>query len=97
MTPEQEEHVMRALAAIADAPSVEQVPPDVAARLDRVLTELATGPTTGPTTGTDDRDELARRRRSRPPRLLVAAATVAVVAAGSGVVLTRGPGGSGGD
>ena len=104
MTPEQEEQVRRALAAAAgrqdpDSPaSPEGMPPEVAARLDGVLAELAaprragSDPVDAPATSARAEDDgvagLARARRRRWSRVLVAAAAVAVVALGGTAVVT---------
>ncbi|MCW2791044.1 MAG: hypothetical protein JWO76_142, partial [Nocardioides sp.] len=89
LTPEQEREVRRLL---ADARHTEPVPGDVAARLDRVLAELAAGEP-GPTPVTT----LASRRRHRAVSVLVAAAAVVVVGIGLGqVVGTRGGDGDAG-
>ena len=104
MTPEQEEQVRRALAAAAgrqdpDSPtSPESMPPEVAARLDGVLAELAAprragsdpvdAPATWPRAEDDGVAGPARARRRRWSRVLVAAAAVAVVALGGTAVVT---------
>ncbi len=104
MTPEQEEQVRRALAAVARAeegPESRVMPPDVVDRLDDVLSELVAdraGSTTTaglPADAPAEQDELASRRRRRWPNVLVAAAAVAVIAAAGGAVATRGFGGGG--
>lgn len=80
LTPEQEREVRRLL---ADARLAEPMPGDVAARLDRVLAELAQGgaePSTPVTV-------LASRRRKRVVSILVAAAAVVVVGIGLGQVV----------
>ncbi|HEU4811802.1 MAG TPA: hypothetical protein VFT00_06655 [Nocardioides sp.] len=88
LTPEQETRVRRLL---TDARHAEPIPEDVAARLDRVLAQLAV----------DDTDDtgrvvsLAARRRRRAGSLLVAAAAVVVVGIGLGQLL--GPPNSGSD
>ena len=76
MTPEQEERVRRALAALGrEGPDGSPpMPPEVAARLDGVLTELTASRT--------EPDELAARRRRRWPHVLVAAAAAAIVVGG---------------
>jgi hypothetical protein len=86
LTPEQEREVRRLL---ADARHAEPIPGDVAARLDRVLTELARGESGLPTPVT----ALASRRRQRVVALLVAAAAVVVVGIGLGQVVGRHGGG----
>jgi hypothetical protein len=93
VTPEQEEQVRRALAATARAEGDPALPPEVAARLDRVLNELE-----APRVAAAERqdgtaapaDELASRRRRRLPDLLVAAAAVSVIAVTGGAVATGG-------
>jgi hypothetical protein len=78
LTPEEEE-VRRLL---ADARHTGPTPPDVVARLDRVLADLAQEPDrTAPVV------DLARRRR-RVASLLVAAAAVVVVGVGIGQVVS---------
>ena len=99
MTPEQEEQVRRALAATARAEGDPALPPEVAARLDRVLHELE-----APRVAAAERqagtaapaDELASRHRRRLPDLLVAAAAVGVIAVTGGAVATGGFGLGGG-
>ncbi|MCW2842632.1 MAG: hypothetical protein JWN22_548 [Nocardioides sp.] len=86
LTPEQEREVRRLL---ADARHAEPVPGDVAARLDRVLAELARGDSGPPTPVT----VLATRRRQRVVSLLVAAAAVVVIGIGLGQVVGRHGGG----
>ncbi|MEV7429499.1 hypothetical protein AB0N29_07740 [Nocardioides sp. NPDC092400] len=81
-----EEEVRRLLADVRHA---EPVPVDVAARLDRVLAQLAEGEDVP-----SSADELAVRRRRRAAGLLAAAAVVTVVGLGLGQVL---PAGSGND
>jgi hypothetical protein len=95
VTPEQEEQVRRALAAVADHDRDPRVPTEVAARLDDVLAEL-TEPRRVAATEPDPavaarHDQLAARRRrgQRRHRLLVAAA-VAVIALAGGAVVVRG-------
>ena len=98
MTPEeQQEAVRRALAA---TPPEGPMPPEVVARLEAAIADLAAvrlaepdaapapepGARTEPGTGTVVTDLEARRRR-RWPRVLVAAASVAVLAYGVGAVL----------
>ena len=107
MTPEQEEQVRRALAAVARAeegPESQVMPPDVVDRLDDVLSELVAdraghaGSATSAGLAADaspEQDELAARRHRRWPNVLVAAAAVAVIAAAGGAVATRGFGGGG--
>ena len=84
LTPEQEQRVRRLL---TDARHTEPMPGDVAARLDRVLAELARGEEVAPVV------PLASRRRRRAVTMLVAAAAVVVGGIGLGQVL--GSGGSG--
>ena len=82
-TPEQEREVRRLL---ADARHSEPMPTDVAARLDRVLADLAgqdRTPHDGDEAAAASVTSLASRRRRRVTALLVAAA--AVVAVGVGV------------
>jgi hypothetical protein len=76
VTPEQEEQVRRALAGLGrdDPAGPPRMPPDVAARLDGVLAELAAS--------RDRPDELAARRRRRWPHVMVAAAAAVVVVGG---------------
>lgn len=83
MTPEQEEQVRRALAALGrEGPDGSPaMPPEVAARMDDVLAGLAASRA--------EPDELAARRRRRWPHVLVAAA-VAVIAVTGVTVLLRG-------
>jgi hypothetical protein len=97
VTPEQEEQVRRALAVAAGAtsptPDAHQddapIPPEVAARLDRVLDELV-APRREPVGSTAiHTGEPAMRRRG--PRVLVAAAAAVIVLAGASV-LARGLG-----
>jgi hypothetical protein len=88
VTPEQEEQVRRALAALADSDAVGPMPPEVARRLDGVLADLVAEDATGG----ERKDELEERRRRRWPKVLVAAAAVAVVAGGTATVLDRGTG-----
>ena len=86
LTPEQDQEVQRLL---ADARHTEPMPPDVAARMDRVIADLADEPSRrAPVV------HLAARRR-RVASLLVAAAAVAVVGIGIGQVV--GTSGNGGD
>lgn len=81
LTLEQEERVRRLLAgARVEAP----MPEDVAARLDRVLAQLAEGEATDPDA---DVVALASRRRRKVRTLLVAAAAVVAVGVGIGQVL----------
>lgn len=87
MTPEQEEQVRRALAATA-AHEDSSMPPEVAARLQGVLSELV-APRSGAAQPEDSgRDELAARRRRRWPQVLAAAAAVSVIGLGGTAVVT---------
>jgi len=91
LTPEQDREVRRLL---ADARHTEPMPVDVAARLDRVLADLATQETdhTEPDTSAPGAVvSLASRRRRRAATLLVAAASVVAVGVGLDQ-LTRGAG-----
>lgn len=83
LTPEEQERVRRLL---VDARHTEPMPQDVAARLDRVLADLARGEEVAPVTS------LAARRRRRAATMLVAAAAVVVVGIGLGQVLGTGSG-----
>jgi hypothetical protein len=76
VTPEQEEQVRRALAGLGheNRAGSPRMPPEVAARLDQVLSDL-----TASSTGSD---QLSARRRRRWPHVLVAAAAAAVVVGG---------------
>jgi hypothetical protein len=80
VTPEQEARLRRLLARARD---VEPVPDDVAARLDRVLEQLA-AEDHDPAVGAAHPVDLAARRRQRVRTLLVAAAAVVVVGVGVG-------------
>jgi hypothetical protein len=88
LTPEQAREVRRLL---ADARHTEPVPTDVAARLERVLADLA-DQQDAHAPGLDDPDttvpgtvtDLASRRRRRAAALLVAAAAVVAVGVGLG-------------
>jgi hypothetical protein len=84
LTPEQEQRVRRLL---TDARHTEPMPGDVAARLDRVLAELAHDEEVAPPV------PLTSRRRRRAVTMLVAAAAVVVGGIGLGQVL----GSTGGD
>jgi len=86
LTPEQEQRVRRLL---TEARHTEPMPGDVAARLDRVLAELARGEEVAPVV------PLASRRRRRAVTMLVAAAAVVVGGIGLGQVLGPGGGGAG--
>lgn len=81
LTPDQESDVRRML---ADARHTDPVPPEVAARLDRVLADLAAEPAREATVV-----RLADRRR-RVATLLVAAAAVVVAGVGIGQVVGDG-------
>lgn len=90
LTPEQDERVRRLL---AEARHDEPVPGDVAARLDRVLAELAAE--RAPAAGTAPVVDLAaRRRRRNAGALLVAAAAVIVGGFTVGQVIDVGGGSS---
>jgi hypothetical protein len=81
LTPDQDQEVRRLL---EDARHTEPMPPDVVARMDRVLDDLADEPSRrAPVV------HLARRRR-RVASLLVAAAAVVVVGVGIGQVVGTG-------
>lgn len=86
MTPEEQEAVRRALAA---TPPAGPMPPEVVARLEATIADLAAA--RAAETGTDGAQatvsDLEERRRRRWPRVLVAAASVAVLAYGVGAVL----------
>lgn len=92
LTPEQEARVARLL---ADARADEPVPPQVAARLDRVLEGLKDEQITAPGRQIAPVIDLAARRKRRAATLLVAAAAVVVAAVGVGQVV--GPDDSGDD
>jgi hypothetical protein len=81
LTPEQEARVARLL---ADARVDEPMPPDVAARLDRVLAGLSGEPVAPPEQHHAPVVDLAARRRRRVRNLLAAAAAVVVVGVGIG-------------
>lgn len=91
MTPEEQEGVRRALAA---TPPAGPMPPEVVARLEATIADLAavraadqagsSGPAAAPGAPVSDLEE---RRRRRWPRVLVAAASVVVLAYGVGAVL----------
>jgi hypothetical protein len=81
LTPEQEARVARLL---ADARVEEPMPPDVAARLDRVLAGLAGEPVAPPVQRHAPVVVLAARRRRRVRNLLAAAAAVVVAGVGIG-------------
>lgn len=80
LSPEREREVRRLL---ADARHTEPIPGDVAARLDRVLAELAGGESLDATPVIS----LTARRRQRVVSLLVAAAAVVVLGVGLGQVV----------
>lgn len=84
LTPEQDAAVRDLL---AEARHDEPMPEDVAARLDRVLAQLAEGDS-----HLDPAHvvELASRRRHRAATLLVAAAAIVVIGVGLGQVVDRG-------
>lgn len=107
---DEQEQVRRLLAAAAGPdPRREQMPEDVAGRLDDVLAGLVSERADAPVTVTEEGGagepvpedevtgvtELASRRRRRWPQLLLAAAAVSVIALGVGIDdLTGGQGGS---
>lgn len=106
---DEQEQVRRLLAAAAGPdPEREQMPEDVAGRLDDVLAGLVSERADAPVTVTEEGGaeepvpqdevtvtELASRRRRRWPQLLLAAAAVSVIALGVGIDdLTGGQGGS---
>lgn len=84
LTPEQEARVARLL---ADARADEPVPPEVAARLDRVLDGLKHEQITAPGREITPVIDLAARRRRRAATLLAAAAAVVVAGVGIGQVV----------
>jgi len=90
LTPEQEARVARLL---ADARHDEPIPPDVAARLDRVLEGMSDERIAGPASAPAPVIDITARRRRRAMTLLAAAA--AVVVAGVGIGQLVGP--TGGD
>jgi hypothetical protein len=102
VTPEQEEHVRRALAAAGrDDPAGPSagMPPEVAARLDEVLEELAAPRRAREETSTGTgagghvvpfADGIDAQRRRRRPQALVIAAVVSVIALAGGAVATGG-------
>ena len=81
LTPEQEARVARLL---ADARVEEPMPPEVAARLDRVLEGMAGEHVLGPGEVPAPVVDLAARRRRRVVTLLAAAAAVVVAGVGVG-------------
>ena len=107
---DEQEQVRRLLAAAAGPdPEREQMPEDVAGRLDDVLAGLVSERADAPVTVTEEGGaeepvpedevtgvtELASRRRRRWPQLLLAAAAVSVIALGVGIDdLTGGQGDS---
>ncbi len=96
LTPEQEREVRRLL---ADARHHEPMPTDVAARMDRVLSDLAAQPGGA---GPDEEQgasvvALASRRRRRVTSLLVAAAAVVALGVGLGQLTDLGSGSSSSD
>lgn len=107
---DEQEQVRRLLAAAAGPdPEHEQMPDDVAGRLDDVLAGLVSERADAPVTATEEGvaedpvpedevtgvTELASRRRRRWPQLLLAAAAVSVIALGVGIDdLTGGQGDS---
>jgi hypothetical protein len=92
LSPEQAQEVRRLL---ADARHSEPIPTDVAARLDRVLAELATQELDDPH---DDEGAsvvaLASRRRRRVVSVLVAAAAVVAIGVGLDQLMQAGGGGA---
>jgi hypothetical protein len=89
MTPEQEEQVRAALAAAGpDEPT--PMPPEVVARLQGVLDELAEPRLAAQAQDRHPAAGTPARRRRRWPDLLVAAAAVAVIAGAGAAVVTRG-------
>lgn len=93
LTPAQEEAVRRRL---AEARHTDPVPPDIAARLDNVLTELARERPT-PQQSIAPVVTLAARRRRRAAMLLVAAAATVAVGLTVPALLDRTGGGSDAD
>jgi hypothetical protein len=84
LTPEQEARVARLL---ADARVQEPMPPEVAARLDRVLEGMAGEHVLGPGEIHAPVVDLAARRRRRVVTLLAAAAAVVVAGVGVGQLI----------
>lgn len=85
MTPEEQEAVRRALAA---TPPAGPMPPEVVARLEATIADLAAVRATEQTSPADATvSELEQQRRRRWPRVLVAAASVVLVGYGVGVVV----------
>ncbi len=84
LTPEQEARVARLL---ADARHDEPVPPEVAARLDRVLEGMSGERVAGPDGPPAPVVDIAARRRRRTFTLLAAAAAVVVAGVGIGQVV----------
>lgn len=97
---DEQEQVRRLLAAAAGPdPAHEQIPDDVAGRLDDVLAGLVSERADAPVAATEEGvaedpvpedevtgvTELASRRRRRWPQLLLAAAAVSVIALGVGI------------
>lgn len=91
LSPEQAQEVRRLL---ADARHSEPIPTDVAARLDRVLAELATQELADPHDEGTSVVALASRRRRRVVSVLVAAAAVVAVGVGLDQLIQAGGGGS---
>ncbi|WP_372727240.1 hypothetical protein [Nocardioides sp.] len=87
LTKQQDQAVRRLL---AEARHTEPMPDDVAARLERVLSDLADSPEGPGETG--NLVELASRRRRRVASLLVAAAAVVVLGVGLGQLMDIGQG-----
>jgi len=86
LTPEQEARVARLL---ADARVEEPMPPEVAARLDRVLEGMAGEHVPGPGEVPAPVVDLAARRRRRVVTLLAAAAAVVVAGVGVGQLVNN--------
>jgi hypothetical protein len=86
LTPEQEARVARLL---ADARVEEPMPPEVAARLDRVLEGMAGEHVLGPGEVPAPVVDLAARRRRRVVTLLAAAAAVVVAGVGVGQLVNN--------
>ena len=84
LTPEQEARVARLL---ADARADEPIPPEIAARLDRVLEGMAGERVPGPGETPAPVVDLNARRRRRVVTLLAAAAAVVVAGVGVGQVV----------
>jgi hypothetical protein len=85
LTPEQEARVARLL---ADARADEPIPPEIAARLDRVLEGMAGEHVLKPGEAPAPVVDLAARRRRRVVTLLAAAAAVVVAGVGVGQLVS---------